>query len=387
MEFITNSDSLSSKCAKFAESDFITVDTEFLRRDTFWSKLCLIQMASADDAIIIDALSPNLNLTPFFELMRESSVLKVFHSAWQDLEIIAKLSDSLPTPIFDTQIVAKVCGYGDSISYNKLVADITGVQLDKTSQHTDWSTRPLSQKQLDYAIADVTHLREVYSHLSLELQKRNRTSWIEEEIQSLSEIKNFLISPEDAWKRLNLRRIHNSLEFGILREIATWRDYKAREQNVPRPRVLKDEAIFEIATKHPIDINVLSNLKFVPKNLSKSRAGKEIIEIVHKIVNLPEEQLPQIPKQQSPPKDVANLIDMFKLLLKAISTKNDVAPRIIASTSDLQQIAMNDRANVPALKGWRREIFGEIALKVKHGQLAVTIKNNQIKTVPMDFAE
>ncbi len=382
MELITSTEILSKKCTQFAQSDFITVDTEFLRRDTFWPKLCLIQMASANDAVMIDALSPNLNLTSFFELMREQSVLKVFHSAWQDLEIIAKMSDSLPTPIFDTQIVARVCGYGDSISYYKLVADITGVQLDKTSQDTDWSVRPLSQKQLDYAIADVTHLRDVYSYLSLELQNRNRMTWIEEEIQNLAEINNFLVPPECAWKRLNLRRIKNSVELGILQEIATWREHKAHTKNLPRPRVLKDEAIYEIVSKRPTDTEALAKLKFIPKNFAKVQAGKEIVTIVEKVLRLPATMLPQLPKQQHPSKDSTNLIDLFKILLKSISMQNDVAPRIIASTTDLQRIAMDDHANVPALKGWRRELFGEIALKVKHGELAVTVNNNNIQTIP-----
>ena len=384
MELITKTDTLTEKCKQFANSDFITVDTEFMRRDTFWPKLCLIQMASANDAVMIDALSPNLNLTPFFELMQESSVLKVFHSAWQDLEIIAKLSDSLPTPIFDTQIVAKVCGYGDSISYFKLVADIIGIQLDKTAQDTDWSVRPLTQKQLDYAIADVTHLRDVYTHLSLKLEKRNRVSWIEEEIQNLAEITNFLIPPEESWKRLNLRRIKNSVELGILQKIATWRELRAHAKNLPRPRILKDEAIFEIVSKCPTDIDALAKLKFVPKNLAKARAGKELIAIVHEIKQLPANLLPQLPNQELPPKDTANLIDLFKILLKEISEQNEVAPRVIASIADLQEIAMNDNANVPALKGWRRELFGEIVLKVKHGELAVIIENKRVKLVSVD---
>ena len=382
MELITSTKTLSEKCSQFAKSEFITVDTEFLRRDTFWPKLCLIQMASTNDAVMIDALSPNLNLTSFFELMRDQSVLKVFHSAWQDLEIIAKLSDSLPTPIFDTQIVAKVCGYGDSISYYKLVADITGIQLDKTSQDTDWSIRPLSQQQLDYAIADVTYLRDVYTYLSLELIKRNRVSWIEEELQNLSKISNFFVPPEFAWRRLNLRRIKNSVEFQILQEVASWREQRAHARNLPRPRVLKDEAIFEIVSKRPTDIVALSKLKFVPKNFVKARAGKEIVTIVQKVLQLPKNQLPHLPVQHQLSKDTANLIDLLKILLKTISSQNEVAPRVIASTADLQEIAMDDHANVPALKGWRREIFGEIALKIKHGELAVTIKNNRFETIP-----
>ena len=317
--------------------------------------------------------------------MQEPSVLKVFHSAWQDLEIIAKLSNTLPTPIFDTQIVAKVCGYGDSISYYKLVADITGIQLDKTSQETDWSVRPLTRKQLDYAIADVTHLRDVYSHLSQELEKRCRVSWIEEDIQHLAEINNFLVPPEDAWKRLNFRRIRNSVELGILQKVATWREQRAHAKNLPRPRILKDEAIFEIVAKRPTDIDALSKLKFVPKGLRSARAGKELVAIVQEILQQPTSLLPQLPNQPQPSKDVANLVDLLKILLKSISAQNEVVPRVIASTADLQELAMNDNADVPVLKGWRRELFGEVALKVKHGELAVTIKNKHIKTVPVDI--
>ncbi|ODN68883.1 Ribonuclease D [Methylobrevis pamukkalensis] len=300
MQMITTTQGLADACAELAGHDFITVDTEFLRETTFWPKLCVVQMASMDAAFLVDALAPDLDLTPFFELMKNEAVLKVFHAARQDIEIIWHLGGFVPHPVFDTQVAAMVCGYGDSISYDQLVGRISGAQIDKTHRFTDWSRRPLSDDQLVYAVADVTHLRDVYLSLRKSLDKKQRTDWVREEMDVLTSEETYRAEPEDAWKRLKLR-VRKQQELVVLKAIAAWREREAQSRDVPRSRVLKDDAIYEIATQIPTDAQALGRLRTIPNGFERSRSGGDIVQVVRAALDTPRDTWPQIPRGKPSP--------------------------------------------------------------------------------------
>ena len=283
MSIVTSTDELAAICKRFAHFDFVTVDTEFMRETTYWPKLCVVQMASPEEAFIIDAMAPDLDLAPFFKLMKNEKVVKVFHAARQDIEIVYHLGNLIPHPVFDTQVAAMVCGFGDSISYDQLVQRTSGARLDKSSRFTDWSRRPLSQKQIDYALADVTHLREVYLALSARLDEQKRSEWVREEMEVLTSPDTYRLEPDEAWKRLKLR-VRKPVELAILQELAAWREREAQSRDVPRGRVLKDDAIYEIAQQQPTTPAALAQLRTVPKGFERSRAADDILAAAKKAV-------------------------------------------------------------------------------------------------------
>ncbi len=372
---------LEEACRALAKSDFITVDTEFLRETTFWPVLCLIQIASADMEVLVDPLAPGLELKPFFELMADTSVVKVFHAARQDIEIIFHLGGLIPHPIFDTQVAAMVCGFGDSISYDQLVSRITGVQLDKSSRFTDWSRRPLSEKQLDYALADVTHLRDVYRSLKQKLERDGRALWLTEEMAVLESRETYDMHPDDAWLRLK-SRLRKPPELAVLRAIAAWREREARSRNVPRSRVLKDDALFEIAQQQPRDSEALSRLRTIPKGWERSSAGAAIIGAVNAALALPKTEMPQAVRQAHAPEGAQAATELLKVLLRLISEKEGVAAKIIASSDDLEKIAaQGEDANVAALSGWRRDLFGDKALKLISGEIGLRFASRRVEAV------
>ncbi|WP_349433779.1 ribonuclease D [Pararhizobium sp. A13] len=374
---------LAAACETLAQGQYLTIDTEFLRETTFWPQLCLIQMAGPDMAVIVDPMAKDIDLAPFFELMANTSVIKVFHAARQDIEIIYNLGKLIPHPIFDTQVAAMVCGFGDSVSYDQLVSRIKGVHIDKSSRFTDWSRRPLSDKQLDYALADVTHLREVYLHLKEELEREGRSLWLTEEMAILEAKETYDIHPDDAWQRLKMR-LKKPQELAVLQKVAAWREREARNRNVPRGRILKDDGLYEIAQQQPKDAEALSRLRTIPKGWERSAAGTAIIEAVNAALELPKSEMPKLPRQNQSPEGAAAASEMLKVLLKLIAEKQGVAAKIIANSDDLERIASEGpKADVGALKGWRRELFGDTALKLINGEVALRFVDRKIEAVEL----
>jgi ribonuclease D len=382
---ITDNAALSAFCSRLQNCPFVTVDTEFLRENTFWAQLCLIQMAGPDEAAIIDPLAEGLDLAPFYGLMADERVTKVFHAARQDIEIFVKQAGSVPKPIFDTQVAAMVCGYGDQVSYDQLVYRITGDQIDKSARFTDWSRRPLAAKQIAYAISDVTHLREVYLSLSAQLAEQDRITWVDEEMALLTDIETYKTHPEDAWQRLKLR-VKNSRQLAILQSLAAWREREAQNRDVPRGRVMKDEALYEVALQQPRDPEALAKLRTIPRGFERSSAARGVLQAVAEAFEIPEGSLPRVPRFRPAPEHAGAAVELLRVLLKMVAEEHGVAARIIASSEDLEKIAANDRADVPALKGWRRRLFGEQALALKAGDLALSLSRNGITAINIDSA-
>ncbi|MBW9067692.1 ribonuclease D [Agrobacterium pusense] len=372
---------LAEACTELAKSEFITIDTEFLRETTFWPELCLVQMASPTLEVLVDPLAKGLDLTPLFELMANPDVVKVFHAARQDIEIIYHLGGLIPHPIFDTQVAAMVCGFGDSISYDQLVQKIKNVQIDKSSRFTDWSRRPLTEKQLDYALADVTHLRDVYLSLKAQLEREGRSLWLTEEMDILESRDTYDMHPDDAWLRLK-SRLRKPTELAILKFIAAWREREARSRNVPRSRVLKDDAIFEIAQQQPKDAEALSRLRTIPKGWERSASGTAIVETVNAALALPKEEMPKAPRHSHAPEGSGAAVELLKVLLKLTADKHGVAAKVIANSDDLDKIAAEgEKATVAALTGWRRELFGNVALKLINGEVALRFAGKKVEAV------
>jgi ribonuclease D len=378
MELITTTDELAKTCERLARHPFVTIDTEFLRETTYYPLLCVAQLASNDEAVVIDALAPGIDLAPFFELMTNEKVLKVFHAARQDIEIVWHRVQAIPRPIFDTQVAAMVLGHGDSISYDQLVQRITGDTLDKSHRFTDWTRRPLSPAQIKYAVSDVTHLRDVYISLLADLGRRGRTEWMDDEMEILTSPDTYRAEPERAWMRLKTR-VRKPKELAVLIEVAAWREREAQTRDVPRSRVLKDDAIGDIAVQAPTTPERLSSLRSLPKGFERSKWGEGIIEAVQRGLARDPKTLPRIDRPKSAPNGSAT-VELLKVLLRMTSERHGVAAKVIATVDDLDRIAGDDDADVPALKGWRRELFGEKALDLKHGKLALSIERSRVVT-------
>jgi ribonuclease D len=378
MHLISTTEELEAAVAELSKSDFVTVDTEFIRETTFWPILCLIQMAAPGVTALVDPMAPGMDLKSFFELMANEKVTKVFHAARQDVEIVFHLGGLIPHPIFDTQVAAMVCGFGDSVSYDQIVQKITGTRLDKSSRFTDWRRRPLSEKQLDYALADVTYLIEVYRHLRDELDRENRRHWLKEEMDVLTSRQTYDPHPEDAWKRLKMR-LRKPQELAVVQHVAAWREREARERDVPRQRVIKDDAVYEIAQQQPRDQAALARLRMTPKGWERSATAVSLLEAVNAALAIPREQLPKAPKPSQSPEGSGAAAELLKVLLKLVAEKEGVAPKVLASSDDLDRIAADgDKADVPAFHGWRRAVFGEQALKLVHGELALKFEDRKI---------
>ncbi|HWK14296.1 MAG TPA: ribonuclease D [Rhizobiaceae bacterium] len=386
MDLITTQEQLESVVAALSKSAFVTVDTEFIRETTFWPELCLIQMAAPGVTALVDPLAEGMDLAPFFALMADEAVLKVFHAARQDIEIVFNLGGLIPHPVFDTQIAAMVCGFGDSVSYDQLVQKITGTRLDKSSRFTDWRHRPLSDRQLEYALADVTWLIPVYEHLRDELEREGRAHWVNEEMEALTARETYDTRPEDAWKRLKMR-VRKPIEFAIIKEIAAWRDREARGRNVPRGRVLKDDALYEVAQQAPRDVAALSRLRAVPKGWERSSSAAGLLEAVNRAFDIPKEELPKLPKFVQPAEGTSAAVELLKVLLRLVAEAQGVAPKVLASSDDIERIAAEgEDAKVDALAGWRREVFGEQALKLVRGEIGLRFHHRRIATYELPQA-
>jgi len=380
MQVVTSTESLGALCQQLARHPFVTVDTEFMRETTFWPKLCLIQLAATGLEAIVDPQAKGIDLAPFFELMANKQVVKVFHAARQDIEIVNFKAGLIPTPVFDTQVAAMVCGFGDSISYVNLVKRITNRDLDKSSRFTDWSRRPLSERQLAYALGDVTHLREVYVYLKAELEKSGRTHWLAEEMATLTDPATYELAPDFAWKRLKLK-VRNRKALGVLVELAAWRERVAQSQDVPRARVLRDEALYDIANQQPTETAKLSELRTLSDGFARSARAKEIVEAVKCGLARDPKSLPALQNGPSLPAEAGAMVDLLRVLLKAAAGRHGVAPRLIADTDDLEKIAMENEPDVGALKGWRRELFGNDALRLKRGELALGMNHGEVVAI------
>ena len=380
MEPITSNQKLAEACGRLAQHAFITVDTEFLRETTYYPKLCVVQMASTDEAVVIDTIAEGIDLDPFFALMANEAVLKVFHAARQDIEIVWHRAGLIPHPVFDTQVAAMVLGYGDSISYDQLVQRITGDALDKSHRFTDWARRPLTAEQIAYAISDVTHLRDVYEALAADLGKRGRVDWVFEEMDVLTSPTTYRADPDTAWERLKTR-VRKPRELAVLIEVAGWREREAQARDVPRGRVLKDDVLGDIAIHAPTTIERLAGLRSVPKGFERSKWGQDILEAVRRGLARDPKSLPRIDRGRHAPNGAAT-VELLKVLLRMTAERHSVAAKIIATVDDLERIATEgEAADVPAMKGWRRELFGEKALALKAGRLALAIDKGRVTTV------
>lgn len=383
MQIIETTAALAEACETLARSEYLTIDTEFLRETTFWPELCLVQLAGPELEVIVDPLAKGLDLAPFFELMANTAVLKVFHAARQDIEIIFNRGNLIPHPIFDTQVAAMVCGFGDSVSYDQLVQKIKGVHIDKSSRFTDWSRRPLTDKQLEYALADVTHLRDVYLTLKQKLEEAGRSLWLTEEMAVLESRETYDLHPDDAWRRLKMR-VKKPIELAVLQKVAAWREREARARNVPRSRILKDDTIYEIAQQQPVDAEALGRLRTIPKGWERSQSGGALLEAIGEALAIPKADLPRLPRQNHVPEGAAAASEMLKVLLKIVSEREGVAAKIIANTDDLEKIAVEgETADVAALHGWRRELFGDTALNLIGGKVALRFVDKKIEAVEL----
>lgn len=376
MDLITTNDALADACERLARHSAITVDTEFMRETTYYPLLCVVQIASPEEAVIIDALADGLDLAPFYALMGDERVLKVFHAARQDIEIVWHEAGILPAPIFDTQVAAMVLGYGDSVAYDQLVEKVTGHRPDKTHRFTDWSRRPLSEAQIAYACADVTHLRDIYAKLSADLARRGRSDWVSEEMAVLTSPQTYQAEPDLAWMRLK-GRVRKPKELAVLMEIAAWREREAQTRDVPRSRVLKDDAVAEIAVQTPTTPERLASLRALPKGFERSRWGEDVLDAVQRGLERDPKSLPKIERAR-PAQNGTAIVELLKVLLRMTAEQHGVAAKVIATVDDLERIAADDDADVPAMRGWRRELFGETALLLKHGRLALSIERGKV---------
>ncbi|MDE2487009.1 MAG: ribonuclease D [Alphaproteobacteria bacterium] len=377
---ITTTADLAAFCDKLKGQPFVAVDTEFMRETTYWPRLCLIQAAAPSAEAVIDPLAEGIDLEPFLEILRDETILKVFHAARQDVEIFNNLR-AMPKPLFDTQVAAMAAGYGEQIAYDALVRQILKIEIDKSSRFTDWARRPLSDAQLSYALADVTHLAKLYPMLRRRLEAEGRLGWVGDELASLADPANYDVDPENAWRRLKPRR-HTTKYLAIYRAVAAWRERTAQMRDQPRGRILKDEAIDEIATQAPIDAEALDRLRSVPKGFSGSRFGPDLLASIREALKDPDGYAPVIERTRQPSSPAAGaVVELLKVLLKARAEEAGVASKLIATVADLEQIANDDEADTAALKGWRREAFGEDALKLKRGELALVLDGARVRVV------
>ena len=377
---ITTTADLETFCAKILGQPFVAVDTEFMRETTYWPKLCLIQAATPDDEAVIDPLAPGLDLEPFLRILRDESIVKVFHAARQDVEIFNNLG-AMPRPLFDTQVAGMAAGFGEQIAYDALVRQMLKIELDKSSRFTDWARRPLSDNQLTYALADVTHLAALYPMLRERLEKEGRLAWVTDEMNDLTSPANYDVEPENAWKRLRPRK-NTAKYLAVYRAVAAWRERTAQQRDQPRGRILKDDAIDELAAQAPTDAAAIDRLRGVPKGFSGSKFGPDLIAAIKEALKDPEGYAPKIDRERGPQNVAAGaIVELLKVLLKARSEDAGVASKLIATVSDLEKIANDDNADVGALQGWRKDAFGADALKLKRGELALVLDGARVRVV------
>jgi ribonuclease D len=388
MPMITDSAELAAFCQRLSQARFVTVDTEFMREKTYYPQLCLVQLAGPEEARAVDPMAPGIDLSPLFALLADPNVLKVFHAARQDVEIFLHLSGAVPAPLFDTQVAAMVCGFGDSVGYETLASQLAKARIDKTMRFTDWSMRPLTEKQIQYALADVTHLRVAFEKLERKLEKNGRIGWLAEEMAELANPDTYRTHPDQAWRRLKPRS--SSPKFlAVLKELAAWREREAQERDIPRQRMLRDETLMEIAAHHPASTEELARTRGLGKGMVEGRMGQAILDVVKRGLALPADQIPRPPERVEMPRGLGPVVDLLKVLLKMKCDEHGVASKLVANSSDVEAIAADDQANVAALQGWRRDLFGDDALKLKHGRLGLGFctDGRRLRLVPIEPEE
>jgi ribonuclease D len=382
MDLITDTKALAALCKALAHDPFVTVDTEFMRETTYWPDLCLIQIAGTEVNGLIDPMAEGIDLKPFFALMNNEKVLKVFHAARQDVEIMVHLAGTVPHPIFDTQIAAMVCGFGDQVSYEAIVRKLAKAQIDKSSRFTDWSRRPLSEKQLIYALSDVTHLRTVYEKLKLELDVNGREPWLAQEMAILTAIETYRTEPQDAWRRIKVR-LKSKKQLAVLIAVAGWRELEAQEKNVPRSRIIKDDAVAEVAMQMPQSKEALGQLRALPRGMATSRIGDSLIRVVKEGLARDPLTLPHTNWGRDESSEATQAaVEILKLALKVVCEREGLAPKLVANTSDIEAVAESDDADVPLMHGWRREVFGNLALELKRGKAMIGFRDGRVVIAP-----
>jgi ribonuclease D len=379
-QLITDTDTLAEFCRRLAGAAYVTVDTEFMREKTYWPQLCLVQVAGPDEAAAIDALAPQLDLAPLIALMSDEKVLKVFHAARQDIEIFVLRFGDVPRPLFDTQVAAMVAGFGDQVGYDALVSSLTGGTIDKAHRFSDWSIRPLSNAQIAYAAADVTHLREAYRRLRRRLEQEGRLGWVAEEMAILNNPATYRADPETAWERLRPRS-SNRRFLHALKELAAWREREAQRINIPRQRLLKDEALLEIAATSPASADALGRVRGITRGFAEGRTGSAVLDLLAGLREKPEAELPQVAQGRDAGKPSAALVALLKVLLAAKAEQAHVAPRLVASSEEIDRLALEDAPDIPPLHGWRRDVFGEDALRLKQGRIALGVEGRKVRLI------
>lgn len=379
---VKTTEELAALCQALSVEPYVTVDTEFLREKTYFPKLCLVQVAGKEAAFAVDSLAEGMDLTPLFALLDNPRVLKVFHSARQDIEIFYNLTSHIPYPLFDTQVAAMVCDFGEAVSYEVLVRKLAGVQLDKSSRFTDWSHRPLTKKQLAYAISDVVHLRDVYEKLNQKLEENGRISWLAEEMAILTDPKSYVNAPEDAWEKIRIRSGQSSRFVKRVQELAKWREATAKRRDLPRNHILKEQTLLEVAATAPRDMEGLRHIRGMGKLSDTSQTGLEILSVLAAVEALQDEELAPFKSKKTVHKNSA-LIELLKVLLRMQSDEHHVAPKLIASSDDLARIATEKKPDVPAMQGWRYEVFGQYAEALKEGKVALSAKGSRMIMVEL----
>jgi ribonuclease D len=378
--FITTTSELAALCERLSTEEFVTVDTEFMRERTYYPELCLVQLAGAQDVAVVDAQAKGIDLSPLGVLLAKPDVVKVFHACRQDVEIFLLLFDAVPANLFDTQVAAMVAGFGDQVGYDALVASLTGGHIDKAHRFSDWSARPLTKAQVDYAAADVTHLRVVYEKLTARLRVDGRLDWVAEEMSALADPNTYRVDPERAWERLKLRT-GNRRQLALVKAIAAWREREAQRINIPRQRLVKDEQIPEIAALAPNDADALAKARGISSGFAQGKSGVSLLAVIAAAKALPEDDLPRAERPRDAPRASPALVALLKVLLNAAAEQNNVAARLVASSEDIEALALDEGTDNPALHGWRREMFGEDALRLIHGEIALSAKGKRIKIV------
>jgi ribonuclease D len=379
---ITATEVLDAFCRRMRAEAFVTVDTEFMRERTYWPELCLVQIAGERQVAVIDAQAEGIDLSPLGALLADEAVVKVFHAARQDIEIFVLRFGDVPRPLFDTQVAAMVAGFGDQVGYDALVSNLTGGSIDKAHRFSDWSARPLSAAQIAYAAADVTHLREVYVRLNRRLEQENRLGWVAEEMAILNNPATYRTDPEIAWERLRPRTTNRRLLY-ILKEVAAWREKEAQRVNIPRQRLIKDEALLEIAATAPATAEALARVRGVTRGFAEGRSGAFLLEVLAAARRLPDADLPAASQQRDNLRPSAALVALLKVLLAAKSEQNNVASRLVAGSDDIDRLALEENPDIQALHGWRREVFGNDALLLKQGRVALGVDGKRVKLIPV----
>ncbi len=379
-DLITTTDALAALCERLRRERFVTVDTEFMRERTYWPELCVVQLASDSEAAVVDALAPGIDLAPLGALLADTAVLKVFHAARQDIEIFVLLFGDVPRPLFDTQVAAMVAGFGDQVGYDALVANLTGGHIDKAHRFSDWSARPLSQAQITYAVADVTHLRRAYEKLSERLAREGRLEWVAEELATLADPDTYRPNPETMWERLR-PRTNNRRMLGVLRALAAWREREAQRSNIPRQRMLKDEALLEIAATAPTDAEALARARGITRGFAEGKTGASLLAAVAEAQALPDAAMPEVPTHRDGPRASPALVSLLKVLLAAKCEQNNVAPKLVANAEDIDRLATEDSPDIPCLHGWRADVFGNDAMDLRLGRLALGVAGKKVKLI------